>query len=250
MHKGQVISGIVALAVAGGGIFAQPAAATAEEVARAAQCSGVDPILLYGPEADFEVRRDETPIGRHRITFTRRDGRLVVDAEFRIAITVLGFTVYSYEYRSEEIWRDGCLRSVQADIDDNGERWSMTARGQDGVLKVTGPADSYTVDRRVFPTNHWNAEVIRSSAVLNTLTGKVNNVAIERVGTETVPTGTGPRRATHYRFTGELHTEVWYDDAGRWVKLRFPSKDGSTIDYVCRRCGPPVSAATTRERNG
>jgi hypothetical protein len=33
-----------------------------------------------------------------------------------------------------------------------------------------------------------------------------------------------------------LNTEVWYDDLGRWVKMRFNGPDGSAIEYVCRRC--------------
>lgn len=249
MLKGRIVSGMVALAVAGAIAPLQPATA-AEAAARTIQCSTVDPIRLYGPEADFKVLRDNSPIGHHRITFTRRDHRLVVNAKFSVAVTVLGFTVYSYDYQSEEIWRDGCLQSVDADIDDNGERWSMAAHGQGGALKVSGPAGNYVIHRRVFPTNHWNADVIRTHAVLNTLTGRVDKVTVERVGRESVQTGTGPRQATHYRFKGDLKTEIWYDDAGRWVKLRFPSKDGSVIDYVCQRCGPPVSTATAPEQDG
>jgi len=36
-------------------------------------------------------------------------------------------------------------------------------------------------------------------------------------------------------------TEVWYDDWGRWVKMQFASRDGTKIDYVCKRCqGPKI----------
>jgi len=245
MRLGRRVSRAAALAFAGAIAIAAPAAA--DEVASAAPCSGVDPIRLYGHEAYFEVRRNHTPVGHHRITFAQRDGKLFVEAEFRIAITFLGLTVYRYEYRSEEIWKAGCLQSVKATIDDDGKRWAMTAQGQGGALNVTAPTGSYTLERRVFPTNHWNADVVRAHAVLNTLTGRLNRVRIERAGTETVATGTGPRHATHYRYTGDLQTEIWYDDAGRWVKLRFQGTDGSTVEYVCLRCGPPTDTA---DRNG
>ena len=44
--------------------------------------------------------------------------------------------------------------------------------------------------------------------------------------------------ATRYRYSGELEqTEVWYDDEGRWLRLRFPGGDGLPIDFICRRCG-------------
>jgi len=59
-----------------------------------------------------------------------------------------------------------------------------------------------------------------------------------------VETERGDVFATHYVYSGELDTEVWYDDEGRWVKMRFKGRDGSTIEYVCRRCqGPGPSQA-------
>ena len=59
-----------------------------------------------------------------------------------------------------------------------------------------------------------------------------------------VATERGGIPATHHAYTGDLSTEVWYDDAGRWVKMRFEAQDGSTIDYVCRRCqGGPIKKA-------
>ena len=51
-----------------------------------------------------------------------------------------------------------------------------------------------------------------------------------------VATERGPVMATRYAYSGELQTEVWYDECGRWVKMRFAGRDGSIIDYVCRQC--------------
>ena len=78
-----------------------------------------------------------------------------------------------------------------------------------------------------------------ASKVLNTLTGKMNNVRIEARGQEYVPTEGGDVKAMRYAYTGELETEVWYDQEDRWVKMRFVGKDGVSIDYVCRKCQGP-----------
>ena len=73
--------------------------------------------------------------------------------------------------------------------------------------------------------------------VLNTLTGNVNNVTLVAKGREAIATERGDVVATRYAYTGDLvDTEVWYDDAGRWVKLRFMGRDGTPIEYACRRC--------------
>ena len=82
--------------------------------------------------------------------------------------------------------------------------------------------------------------------MLNTITGAANAVTITAEGREERPTGTGPRPATRYRYAGELQAQVWYDGAGRWVGLRFSARDGSVIDYVCRRCGGASVAEVPR----
>ena len=68
----------------------------------------------------------------------------------------------------------------------------------------------------------------------------INSSALENVVTEI-----GRIPATRFAYSGDLQNEVWYDDAGRWVKMRFKGRDGSTIEYVCRRCqgGPRGKAA-------
>ena len=54
----------------------------------------------------------------------------------------------------------------------------------------------------------------------------MNNVRIEARGQEYVPTEGGDAKAMRYAYTGELETEVWYDQEDRWVKMRFVGKDG------------------------
>jgi geranylgeranyl diphosphate synthase type II len=64
--------------------------------------------------------------------------------------------------------------------------------------------------------------------------------ATKRYGArEYVATERGQVPATYYRYTGDLLAELWYDDDGRWVKMRFKGRDGSMIEYVCRRCQGP-----------
>jgi len=109
------------------------------------------------------------------------------------------------------------------------------ARAADG-LAVRNGQRSYVTPGQVFPTSHWHGAVVSEQRVLNTLTGLVNEVRIEARGREPVETERGMVAAGRYAYSGDLNTDVWYDDCGRWVKLRFQARDGSTIDYVCRRC--------------
>ena len=49
--------------------------------------------------------------------------------------------------------------------------------------------------------------------------------------------------AQRYRYFGDLSVDIWYDGDGRWVKMQFTAKDGSSIEYVCRSCRRDGAAA-------
>ena len=197
-----------------------------------------DPVALYGEEIRFDVLREGDKVGAHVVRFSRDGNALLVHASFDIAMKFLGFTVYRYSYVSRSLWRGGRVIELEARVDDDGaEHWVRA--GADGqALEVSGPDGAFVAPVDVLPTDHWNATVLGRDLVLNTLTGNLNRVQIVNLGAAVVETSGGGRRARHFRYTGELEVDVWYDAEGRWVKLRFKAEDGSTIDYVCRVCGP------------
>lgn len=198
--------------------------------------AGSDPLSLYGPAIDFDVFRKGDKIGFHRVRFERAGADLIVTNTFQLEVRVLFFTAFRFLYHSEARWQQGQLVSLAADVNDGGKSISIKAARQGGRLTVKNEGGYFAVDAPLFPTNHWNAAVLPETRVLNTLTGRINNVRIEPRGREEVATEWGDITATRYAYTGDLKAEVWYDDAGRWVKLRFQGRDGTDIDYVCRLC--------------
>lgn len=206
-----------------------------------------DPFALYGGGLLFEIQRNGSPVGEHRVDFSPGavPGTVAVAARSTIAVPFLGFTAYRFRYESHSLWRNGALERLDAETDDDGARTRVTARRDGGRIIVDGAAGAYALPFPLFPTDHWNPGVLTAPVVLNTITGAANAVTITAEGREDRPTGTGPRPATRYRYAGELQAEVWYDDAGRWAGLRFAARDGSVIDYRCRRCGGTSVAEMT-----
>ncbi len=206
--------------------------------AAAPAAADIDPVALYGGDLQFDVLRNGDVVGEHNVQFALSGRDLTVDARFELEIRILFFPAYRYAYQSTSVWRDGRLVRLDALTDDDGSVSEVAARAEDGRVRIRGRDGTEWGDPSLIPTDHWNADVLGSDTVLNTITGEVSRVSIRDMGEETLPTATGTCQARRYAYSGDLETEVWYDPDGRWVGMRFQGKDGSTIDYRCRRCGP------------
>ena len=131
---------------------------------------------------------------------------------------------------------EGKLIFLEARTDDDGEISLVKARRSNGLISITGPDGSEAVTNDLFLTNHWNVAVTQSAEVLNTITRQINKVRMRDLGLETVTAEGIEIEARRWAYTGDLQNEVWYDDEGRWVKMRFARRDGSSIEYVCTKC--------------
>lgn len=220
--------------------FAEPSLATSYPDPGTQKCSPTaapDPFVLYGDAIAFEVLRDGDPVGMHHVRFTRDGEILRTRTRFDVQVDVLFFTAYRYVYTSEATWRYGCLLSLTSTVDDNGEKLELSVARESGKLVIDGPDGRTETPAATLPTEHWNARVVKDRAVINTITGRVNAVFLKSLGVDRIDTRDGVVDAHHFAYSGELSNEVWYDEEGRWVKMRFSAKDGSTIEYVCLRCG-------------
>ncbi|PKR57976.1 DUF6134 family protein [Thalassospira lohafexi] len=199
-------------------------------------CRNFDPIERYGNELRFQIRRNDSPVGSHIVQFHRGTDGIQVVAQSNIDISFLGFNAYSFRYRSESLWQDGKLAALSVKVDDDGEQTTINAKQDNGQLLVTGPDGEKDLPDGIFPTDHWNCGVLNSTSVLNTLTGNANDVTIQAKDREQLRTTSGTLMATHFTYSGDLITNAWYDQDGRWVGLQFEANDGSTIIYRCMNC--------------
>lgn len=194
------------------------------------------PLALYGTEMQFDIIRSGEKIGDHIVRFDTNNDKTVVSSTSRMQIDILFFTAFQYRYDSRAIWRNGILNKLEVSVNDDGALFSMLADQQGPRLRLTHGNNSRDINLPIYPTNHWNAAVLKQDQVLNTLTGEINKVLISSAGYEDVKTESGIIPAMRYTYSGDLINDVWYDDMGRWVKLRFKGRDGSVIEYVCRQC--------------
>ena len=204
-----------------------------------------EPTELYGTSLLFDVYRNGAEVGSHSVSIDQEGSMTRISSVFDLEISFLFFTAYTFRYKSQGTWDDHRLVAFVSNVDDDGDRFEVKATQMASGLEISGPEGNETIAGHIFPTTHWNFEVVEEKRVLNSLTGKINDVQISAIEREDVETELGKVPATRYDYSGDLETTVWYDDSGRWVKMKFKGRDGSDIEYKCRRCqGGPTQANT------
>lgn len=174
---------------------------------------------LYPANMEYVITRNGKKVGSHTLSFSSDANTLSVAVESNIKITVLKVPVYRFNYVSTEQWQDDHLVGVTARTNQGGD-----------VTNVKLDADA--AKSVEFSSNHWNAAVLDASSVFNTLTGNVSQVSIESLGSETLSAQDSSITAEHYRYSGDIEADVWYDSQNRWVQLQFKGDDGSDIKYT------------------
>lgn len=184
----------------------------------------------------YDIFRNDRHIGNHTVTRTELDGQVIVSVVTRIRISLLGIEFYRFEYDAREIWDEAGLLSLSVQVDDDGEQSRLEGKRHDGAFRWASGREQGSHPMPVYPTNHWNAAVLEQDVVLNTLTGKLNRVAITDDGREALLIDENRLSVTRYRYEGQLQLISWYDASGRWLAMRFTADDGSVIDYRCKGC--------------
>ncbi len=170
-----------------------------------------------GGHLDFDVVRKGKDIGDHSYSFNGSGDALTVSVttDISVKVPIIRTTAYSFKHKSVESWSGGQLTSVRSATNDDGTPHQLSTGGQ-GML----------------PASLWNDDTVRSGTLLNTVDGSVMRVRVSDMGTEQVSTRRGTVSAHHYRLSGDLNRDLWYDAQGNLAHVSFTADDGSTVTYV------------------
>jgi len=181
----------------------------------------------------FDVYREGSLFGQHQLVITENGRETVIDVAIDFTVDVAFINFFEYKHRNREVWRDGRLYSMTSTTDDNGTPYEVRARRVGSRVKVEGSGGSYWADGGIVPTTYWNPLITRQSTVLDTQRGVLRPVEVVKLGRERIEAMGRRIVATRYRIKGELQLDVWYDDAGEFVKMSFTAR-GSEIEYKRR----------------
>lgn len=182
-------------------------------------------------------------VGLHKYTFTKLGDELIVNTKIRLVAKVLFVVVRRYTADRREVWRKGKLVSYDSVTDDDGKVMKVKARAEGGKLVIEGPGGRVEQPGQALPAFVWSQDYVRQALAMHAETGALKKVSVRDAGEETITVGGRKIKAHKFVVGGGLEREVWYDQKGLWVRLRFV-RDGDEINVTYK---PPGSAAVVQE---
>jgi len=165
---------------------------------------------------DFDVIRKGKDIGDYGYRFSGTDKAFLVQVSTKVVvkIPIVHITAYSFNQSSTETWKNGKLAGLKSSTNDDGT-----------------PHELNTGTSPLLPASLWDMDIVHAKKLLNTIDGSVMAVKTADLGSESVPVSGGKITAHHYRISGDLNRDVWYDAHGNLARVVFKGDDGSTVTY-------------------
>ena len=181
----------------------------------------------------FDVYLDEKPIGYHTFELERDGDTQVLTTEASFDVKILFITAFSYRHTNTEVWEEGCLASIDAATNNNGDNLKVRGNTSEASFQLESSAGFETLPSCVQTFAYWKQSILKSSRLLNSQTGDYERVSVSLEGPDQVPVGGKPVDAVRYRLSAEAgDIKLWYSVSGEtWLGLEAPAKGGRKIIY-------------------
>lgn len=163
-------------------------------------------------------------VGRHVITFSCDGDDLIVETAIEGEVKVLMVPLFKRSGAYREVWRGDRLIAFDSRTEDNGEIYEVHARAEGDHTVIEGRRGRIEAPRTIVSNHPWNHDVIDRTLLFDTQRGRLQEVEVMPVGTETITVAGREVAAQKYLVTGDLERELWYDAAGRWLQSRLEHK--------------------------
>ncbi len=196
---------------------------------------GTASAATYKADWNFEVLLNNKSIGFHNFSLSGDSERQTLTSEAQFDVKFLFIKAFSYRHDNTETWSDGCLDSINANTDNNGDFLSVRGQRYENALEVTGQAGAQLLSECVQTFAYWNPDILGSSQLLNSQTGELENVNVTMESLDTIDIDGESVEAVRYRMDAKAGAiTLWYsnDESRRWLALEAPAKGGRTLRYI------------------
>jgi hypothetical protein len=224
-------------------------------IARAAE-----PRALERETREFKVSVDGKGRGKCTIEITHCDDgtdRMHIDASLNF-----NYVVYEYRYSSvgTEIWKNGRLLRLENTASYNGTKYVVKASSKNDKLFVTVNDKTSSCEPDAWVTSYWRLpdRLVQLAAagetgvipaggrrrareegtvtvpLLDSDKGQMLKGEVKCIGEESITVAGRKTRCTHYRISGDVQVNVWYDGDQRLVRQETVESGHKTVMELTR----------------
>ena len=182
---------------------------------------------------EYELFRNNTPIGYHKFDFKREGQKLIIDSEIKFKITKLGVDLYQYYAAGQERYNDGVFSGFSSETNQNKkEKYvNISIDKMDKNLVIDGSSYKGKADKDFIIGTWWNHEIVQKKAQISAVSGRIIDQKVEFLGKEDVTFGDKTYKTLKFNFSStdpslskdkKLNIDIWYEeDTYLWVKAAF-----------------------------
>ena len=182
---------------------------------------------------EYELFRNNTPIGYHKFDFKREGQNLIIDSEIKFKITKLGIDLYQYYAAGQEKYIDGVFSGFSSETNQNKkEKYvNISIDKMDKNLIIDGSSYKGKADKDFIIGTWWNHEIVQKKAQISAVSGRIIEQKVEFLGKEDVTFGDKTYKTLKFNFSStdpslskdkKLNIDIWYEeDTYLWVKAAF-----------------------------
>ena len=182
---------------------------------------------------EYELFRNNTPIGYHKFDFKREGQNLIIDSEIKFKITKLGIDLYQYYAAGQERYNDGIFSGFSSETNQNKkEKYvNISIDKMDKNLVIDGSSYKGKADKDFIIGTWWNHEIVQKKAQISAVSGRIIEQKVEFLGKEDVTFGDKTYKTLKFNFSStdpslskdkKLNIDIWYEeDTYLWVKAAF-----------------------------
>ena len=182
---------------------------------------------------EYELFRNNKPIGYHKYDFKREGKNLTIYNEVSFKITKLGIDLYNYYASGAEQYIDGVFSGFKSETNQNKkEKYvNISIDEKDKNLVIDGSSYKGKADKDIIIGTWWNHEIVQKKAQISAVSGRIIEQKVEFLGKEDVKIGDKTYKTLRFNFSSsdpslskdkKLNTDIWYEeDTYLWVKAAF-----------------------------
>ncbi len=182
---------------------------------------------------EYELFRNDKPIGYHKYNFDRNNDILSVKSEVNFKITKLGVELYKYFAESTEVYKNNKFFKFSSKTNQNKKakyvNINVDSKKNELIIDGSSYKGSTSIDSIV--GTWWNHEIVKSKKQISAISGRIIEQTVTFIGKEQIEIDGKNFNTLHFNFKSsdttlpeskQLNTDIWYEENSLlWVKAAF-----------------------------